>query len=151
MSTSPSRCWGPMCLDLCRPCASCCCHLCEFIGVSVLLCLGGWSCFLGVFHSHWLLKVFLPPLLPSFLSPEERGLMKTSHLGLSIPKSIASLHDVLCASVFVPIYFQRELLCPWLNKTLIYGCSRMLLGVIVVLPSFSRTVVFGFPQGSWPI
>jgi hypothetical protein len=32
--------------------------------------------------------LFLPPLLPGSLSPEERDLMEISHLGLSIPRSL---------------------------------------------------------------
>lgn len=67
-------------------------------------------------------------------------LMKTSHLGPSIPKS-PSLHIAqLRSSVFVPIYY----------KTCLYdaGCvrhSRMSLGVISLLYSLSRTIVFGSP------
>lgn len=36
-----------------------------------------------------------------------------------------------------------------LIKTLIHEHSRMSLGIILLLHSFSRTVVFDFPLGTW--
>lgn len=84
----------PSGLDLCRPRA--CCHsLCAFISASVLLCLEDfpWS------HlSPLALFIFLSPLLQSSLSPEEKCLMKTSHLGLSVPKSLSLCELSSCGS-----------------------------------------------------
>lgn len=51
---SPSWCWDPVCLDLCRP-SACSLSLCDD---------SGWHCFLGFIHSLRLLTVFLLPLLP---------------------------------------------------------------------------------------
>jgi len=77
----PSQSWDPILLDRCRPCA--CCHgLCKFICASVLLCLS-W-----VSSSLLVLRIFLSPLLHNSLSPEERGLMKTFYLGLTVPISL---------------------------------------------------------------
>ena len=57
----------------------------------------------------------------------------------------------LWVSVFVPIFCRRKLLWRWLNKALIYNHDRTLLGVILLLYSFSRTIVFGSPLGVWHI
>lgn len=64
--------------------APCSHSLCE------LTCAAALSC--GSRHPPMALTVFLPPLLPRSLSPEERGLMKTFHLGLRVPKSL-----IVCA------------------------------------------------------
>ena len=54
---------------------------------------------------------FLPPLLQGSLNHEGKDLMETSHLGLSVPRSLNSLHIVwLWVSLFVPIYCRKELL-----------------------------------------
>lgn len=48
------------------------------------------------------LAIFPPPLLHSFLSPEERrGLMETAHFKLSIPKSLTLHITQLWMSVVV--------------------------------------------------
>jgi hypothetical protein len=75
------------------------------------------------------LILFPPPLWQGFLIHEGKGdLMKTSHLGLSLPRSL-TLHDVcLWVSVFVPICCRREPLRWWLSKN-----SRMSLGVLLLL------------------
>jgi hypothetical protein len=57
----------------------------------------------------------------------------------------------LWVSVFVPIFCRRKLLWRWLNKALIYNHDRTLLGVILLLYSSSRTLVFGSPLGVWHI
>ena len=64
MSTSPSRSWTPSGLNLCVPCT--CCQV-----LLVDICI-----------------IPLPPLLHSSLIPETKDLIKTFHLGLSIPKSL---------------------------------------------------------------
>lgn len=70
-----------------------------------------------------------------------------------------SLHvEQLWVSVLINIYCKEMLLWGWLNKALIYGYSSMLLGVILLLCSFSRTIVVDFLLGprtywtfeSWP-
>jgi hypothetical protein len=38
-----------------------------------------------------------------------------------------------------------------MNKELIYKYGRMSLGAILLVGSFSRTVMFSFPIGPWPI
>lgn len=60
----------------------------------------------------------------------------------------------LCPVVAVSIcsyLLQKETSLMLVDKTLFYEYSRMSLGVIILLCSFSRTVVFGFTLGSWPI
>lgn len=53
------------------------------------------------------LLIFPLPLLHSSLSLEERGLMKSSHLGLRVPRTV-TLHVVqLWVSAFVPICCRR--------------------------------------------
>jgi hypothetical protein len=60
-----------------------CCH-----GLLVHMCISsvlyGRHSFLNISHHLWLLKIFLPPLPDKSPSPEERHLMKTSHLGLNM-------------------------------------------------------------------
>ena len=87
------------------------------------------------------LTIFLPPLSHRCLSPEGRGLMKTSHLGLGGLK--------LWVSVLVPIYC-KEHLWWWLN-TKLYGHINISLGVTSMLCFFSRMKRVGFPLGPWPI
>jgi hypothetical protein len=80
VSTSPLSAGTPFALDLCRPCG--CCHsLCEFMSVSLAVC--PWYP-----RSPLAPTLFLSPLPQGSLSPKGRDLMKTSHLGLSIPKSL---------------------------------------------------------------
>lgn len=95
-------------------------------------------------HGNWHLNN-LPPLPQSSLSPDRRGWVKTSHLGLCTVR--------LWASVLVPVYCkEKKLLWGWLHKKLIYdGYSRVISGVILLLYSFNRTIIFGFPLGPWPI
>lgn len=107
----------PSGLDLCRPCDWC--HS-LWVYVCVIPAVFRRPCFLGLF------------------SILRRSLFKTD-----CSKVSPSLHIVqLWVSVFVPIYCRRGLLCRWLSETLICKYSRMLLGVILSLHSFSRTVVF---------
>lgn len=60
-----------------------------------------------------------------------------------------SAHFQLWVSAFAPIYFIRHLLWWWLNKALIYKCSRISFRVILLLSSFRRRVLFGFPIYLW--
>jgi hypothetical protein len=66
------------------------CVICEFICVICeFICVASRrSCFLGVFYSLLILTISLPPLPQSFLGPQGRDLLVTSHLGLSLPRSI---------------------------------------------------------------
>ena len=85
-----SQCWDSIWH---RPMPACaCCHsLCECICVWGPVVFRG-PCFLGNLHPFWLLPfyllLFLPPLLPDFLSPEVTDLMDTFHLGPRDPKSL---------------------------------------------------------------
>ena len=54
-----------------------------------------------------------------------------------------------CESVFVSRSFRRK--SWWLSMALIYGYSKMLLGVILSLHSSSWSVVFGFMLCHWPL
>ena len=85
-------------LNLCRSCA--CCHsLCEF-SMCVSPIVSGRFCFLS--HPPCLiLRIFPPSLQHRPLSLEEKGLMKTFHLGLSVPKNLSgSVHcPVMCLCV----------------------------------------------------
>lgn len=84
----PSWHWDSIWLEPVQvPCRSraCCRSLCVHMCVSPVVF--SRLHFLGVFQSHWLLIFFLPPFLKSSLSPEGRGLMKRSHLGMNAPRS----------------------------------------------------------------
>lgn len=52
-----------------------------------------------------------------------------------------SPHNVwLCVSASVSIFCRRKPLWQWLKKALIYECSRILLGIILLLVFFRRVV-----------
>lgn len=78
------------------------------------------------------------------------GLMETFQLGLSVPRYLTFCILSQWVPAFVFLHCRRKLLWRWLSKTLICECSRMSLGVILLLHSFSRTV-FGFPLISCPL
>lgn len=120
------------------------------------MCIGpvvsGRHCLLGVTHLFWLLWSFIQhSLLHSSLSPKGRGLWKTSHLGLKVVKTLILWTLFNCRSWLVPIYCKRKLLWRWLSMSPIYEYSGMSLIVILLLCSFSRTIVFGIPLSPWPI
>lgn len=112
----------------------------------------GRPCFLDVLHPLWLLHSLLCLwFLHDLLSLEGKDLMEVSHLRLVIPRSL-TLHNVyLWVSVFDLDCWRKKLLCCWLNKALIYEDRRMLLGDILMLCSFPRSVVFDFSLGPWAI
>lgn len=86
---------------------------------------------------------FLLPLLQSFLSPEARDLMKTSHLGPNVPSSFTLCTSSSCGFC-TRTFCKRKILWWWLSKSLNQGCSRILLSHFILLSSFSRTLAFGF-------
>lgn len=138
-STSPFSPSMPSAADTCRPSACCLSH-CELMCASVVLCWEGsvsWCPLLPL-----ALKLF-QPLPQSSLSFEDRGLIKTSHLVLSGPRSL--ILNTFLAMVSVLCY-SRKYLWWWLSEGLIYECRRMTLGAILFLTSFSRTVVVDFPR-----
>lgn len=108
------------------------------------------SCFFGVFHSHWLLQSFCL-IFYRVHGAFRRYFMKTFHLGISVPRSLTVWTLFSWVSVFAPIYSRVNLFWWWLKKTLIYEYSRVLLGVILLLCSFSNIAVFGFSLGPWPV
>lgn len=90
------------------------------------------------------------------------GIIKTSNLGMSVLKSLILCTLASCRPLFIPIYFKRKLFWWRLSEALLYRYSRMLLGVILLLYYFSRTVLFlsSLPHvlfafllvsGSWPL
>lgn len=76
--------------------------------------------------------------------PEERGLLRDIFLGLSVPQSftlcILSVSGALYLFISAAGKKAALIMVVW-----IYGYSRTSLGVTLLLCSFSRTVVFGFP------
>lgn len=74
--------------------------VCEFICMSALLCLQ--ALFPWCPPSPLALRLFLPLLLGS-LSSEGNGLMETSLLGWSLPKSFTLCSLFHCGSVSVPV------------------------------------------------
>lgn len=142
----PSQCWGPMWLGcvwaLCMLLQSLWAHMCISPVVS------GRHCVLGVFHPHWHWgsSCFLFCIAPWTL---EEGLSKTPIRTECLRVSQHIVH--LWVFVFVSVCCWRKLLGWWLSKALISKHSRVSLGVILSVHSFSRIVVFGFPLGPWPI
>lgn len=117
-------------------------YICEFIYMLALL---------FCYHKSTLtLKNILPSLPHDSLSFDSWGLKKITHIGLNIPRFLILWTLSNCEALLDPIYFRRKLLWWWVSETLIYGSSRIKLGIIL-LCSFIRTIVFGFSTGPWPL
>lgn len=89
------------------------------------------------------LTLLQSPLLQGFLSPEGRDLKETFHLGLSVLRSLQSLHVWLWVSVFVIICCRRKLFWWWLSKALVYEYSRMSLSHFIVNSSICLYAISG--------
>lgn len=114
--------------------------LCEFICVSVLLCLEGLASFVSYLP---LTFTFLLPLPQS--PPKPRGEEFNGDIPFWTECSKLSLSArCLAVGLCIPINHRKKLLWWWLGRIWCYEHSRMLLGVISKLCSFSRTMVFGF-------
>lgn len=119
-----------LCLCLLWICAdSACCHsLHELICASILLCLED-----TVFLISSVPSGFCSCFAFSSLSPERRDLIETYHVVVSM--------------------YRKKFLWWWLSESLIYGYSRMLVWIILLLHPFSR-IIFAFLLSlllaSWP-
>lgn len=88
------------------------------------------------------------PLQQKSLSHEGRGMVKTSYSATysKVSHSLKTVH--LWVSVLIDIYCMK--LRWWgLSNTLICECNSISLGVILLLCSFSKIQVVGFPLGLW--
>lgn len=134
----PLACAGPV-HAACVPVSSYCISTAAFRG----------PCFLGILRPLLLLQFFCL-LFSGFLEPRRTGLNGNILLRGECCKVSHSRYIVwLWVPIFVPIYCGRKLLCWLLSKKLIYPwVQRMSLGAILLLHSFSRTVVFHFLLGS---
>lgn len=94
-------------------------------------------CSFAVIHPCWLLQFFY---LLFYTVPWTYGEGFNGDIPFRTEcfKTSRSLYIVqLWLKVFVPIYCRRRLLSWWLSKSVIYEYSRMSLGVILLLHSFS--------------
>jgi len=134
----PLACAGPV-HAACVPVSSYC--------ISTAAFRGPW--FLGILRPLWLLQFFWL-LFSGFLEPWRKGLNGDILFRGECCKDFHSRYIVwLWVPIFVPIYCGRKLLCWLLSKKLIYPwVQRISLGAILLLHSFSRTVVFHFLLGS---
>lgn len=64
------------------------------------------------------------------------------------PLSLCTLS--VCGLLIRSIGYRKEFLSWWLSKALICAYSGVSFGFLLLLGSFSRTVVVGFPLGPWP-
>lgn len=113
-------------LNLCVSYA-CCYHLCELIRASVMWSLDdSGSLALSIRHL-WLLQLSTPLSYRS-LGLQGRGLIKTSYLGRSAPKSLTLNFVQVRVSVFVAISSEKFL---WwgLNDALICGYSITFIAI----------------------
>lgn len=138
---SVSLCWDPFWCESVQ--AVCAAIASVFLCAPVLLDLEGTASLMSSVSTE--LTVFSHPLQSS-LSSKGRNLMKTYHLGLGIPRSLALWMFSSCRSLcLLPSPAGGSLSDKdWAKHS--YECSRMSLGVIL-LPCFSRTVAFDFPLG----
>jgi hypothetical protein len=129
-------------LNLCRPCA--CRHsLCEFICISPVV--SERHCSLGIIHALWFLQSFCPLFHIVFWAPRWGYFMKISHLGLNVQGiSFSTYCPVVCLYITYCLLQWSLSDGSWMRDW--YISSRMSLGVILLLCSFSRTVILGvFP------
>ena len=131
--------------DLYRPCA-CFNSLCEFTCTSVLLCSDGLcSLVSSIPFGSW------TPSASSSIGFSEawgEGFDGDISLVAKCFKVFYSLYFVqLWYSAFAPICCRSKILWRLLSKELCYMYSTMSFGVMLLLHSFSRRVVFGFPLG----
>ena len=74
--------------------------------------------------------------------------MEVSHLGLSVLRSLTLCLLSACGSLYVFLSATEGSFLMMASKALIYEYSRITsLRLILLLGSFSRTVVFGFALG----
>lgn len=133
--------------DLGKPCA--CCHS-LWVRLCTNLVVSRRPWFLGVLYPFWLFHSFC--ILFHRVHWSGRDFMVTSLLGLGVPRSLSLCLVVwLCISISVPICCRRNLLWWWLSRTQIYEYSKISLEIMLLVSSFSRTVVFCFLLGPWPI
>lgn len=90
-------------------------------------------CFLTVLYPLWLLQ--FPRLLFCRGPWTVKGghWMETSYSGLSVPSFLVLLLSS-CESLLISVHCRRKLFWWWLSKTSVYECSRMPLGVFLLLP-----------------
>lgn len=127
-----------------EPCVAWTCVCYHALSVTyVLLCLEDIVFMEST--SPVVLKIFPLPLPHWALSCERRGLMKTSHLRLSTTKSLTLCTTLpSCGSLcYSPSATRRGLSDD--GCAMIYGYTSMLLGVILLLCAFRRTIVAHFP------
>jgi hypothetical protein len=78
--------------------------------------VSSWKLWAWRFRGPCFLGVFYPSRSQDSLRPEGGDLQETSHLGLSVPRSLALLYNVcLSVSVFVPICCRRKIFWWWLK------------------------------------
>lgn len=104
-----------------------------YIFGSIILC---FFCFVFKINKNQKYKLTL-----NSMSPEGRDLMETSHLWLSVLRSL-TLHIVLCGSLDLLSSAAGGSVSWWVRKTLIYGDNRIFLGVSFPLCSFSFVSLF---------
>ena len=81
---------------------------------------------------HLALKIFLPPLPQSSLSPEGRDLMKTFHLELGVPRSLTPCRLSSCGSLYLfPFSDDQQDTDLWVQRN-------------VIRSHFVASIVFGF-------
>lgn len=79
--------------------------------------------------------------------PWDEGLGEDIPLGTGCSKVSHSLYIVqLWLSIFVPIYYSKKSLWWWLNKTLVYGYSRMSWGFILLLFLQQNHIIWFTPR-----
>lgn len=111
----------------------------------------GYKAMLLWWHPFSLALIFfLPPFSCASLSLKVRNLMEIPHLDLSVPKYL-----ILCtwynygSLLFVLVCYRRKCLCWRMSKALMDLYLRMSLGIVLLVNSFRRTVVFHFLLGLW--
>lgn len=121
--------------DLCKPCP-CCQSLWTHICIHPALLRR--PCFHGALHPLWLSQTLFIFSSAVFPKAWQRGIDGDIQFMSRVPRSQNSAHCSAAEQCY------RKFLSWLLNKTLISEYSRMLLGLILLLCSFGRIVVFVF-------
>lgn len=127
--------------------------VCSYVFICVHMCISHVvsprDCFLGAFQLPLTLTIFLPPLSELPEPWRERFDADTS-FRTECSKVWHSLPFVQ-SWVSICSHLQQEEASLIVGKTSIYNYNNMPLDIILLLCSFSRTIVFDFPLGLWSI
>lgn len=102
-------------------------------------------CLPGVLHSLWFI-LFSPPFPQGSLSPEGRGSIETSNLGLNLPGFLTLCTSVGCGFLYFVFICCWKFFWWWPSKPMIYEYSTMSLESFCYYIFSFRIIVIDFTR-----